>query len=99
MKRALIALAFASPLLAASAAQAQSVSLVAHLLGSAEVPATQSDAFAEAPAAVGASHHVVDVAAEGVDEARGVVLIEPGEIALHPGMFPIGGEADHRACP
>jgi len=48
MKRALIALAFASPLLGVSVAQAQSVSLVAHLLGSAEVPATQSDAFAEA---------------------------------------------------
>jgi hypothetical protein len=48
MKRALVALAFASPLLAASAAQAESVSLVAHLLGSAEIPATQSDAFAEA---------------------------------------------------
>jgi hypothetical protein len=48
MKRALIALAFVSLLLDVSAAQAESVSLVAHLLGSSEVPATQSDAFAEA---------------------------------------------------
>ncbi|HEY5083608.1 MAG TPA: CHRD domain-containing protein [Rhizomicrobium sp.] len=35
-------------LLGAPAAQAESISLVAHLLGSSEVPATQSDAFAEA---------------------------------------------------
>src|ERR1700722_11170148 len=48
IKRALITLAFASLLLDVSAARAQSVSLVAHLLGSSEVPATQSDAFAEA---------------------------------------------------
>jgi hypothetical protein len=48
MKRTLIALAFASPLLGASTAHAESVSLVAHLLGSSEVPSTQSDAFAEA---------------------------------------------------
>lgn len=35
-------------LLGASAAQAENISLVAHLLGSSEIPATQSDAFAEA---------------------------------------------------
>jgi len=48
MKRTLIALAFVSLLLDVSAARAESVSLVAHLLGSSEVPGTQSDAFAEA---------------------------------------------------
>jgi hypothetical protein len=48
MRHALIALAFACPLLGASAAHAENISLVAHLLGSAEVPSTQSDAFAEA---------------------------------------------------
>lgn len=49
MRHAFLIVAIAGALIGAnSAAQAESVSLVAHLLGSTEVPATQSDAFAEA---------------------------------------------------
>ena len=45
---ALIIIFIAPVLLGASVAHAESVSLAAHLLGSTEIPATQSDAFAEA---------------------------------------------------
>ncbi len=50
MKHVSLAFAVAGPLFlgAIPAAQAQTISLVAHLLGSGEVPETQSDAFAEA---------------------------------------------------
>src|SRR5215469_10727441 len=53
----LAAVAFAILLSAASAAQAETVSLVAHLLGSSEVPSTQSDAFAEAQFTYDSSAH------------------------------------------
>jgi hypothetical protein len=49
MRHAPLVLMFiASLLLGASAAQAENISLVAHLFGNSEVPSTQSDAFAEA---------------------------------------------------
>lgn len=50
MRRIYFAVAIIGPLLpgAISAAHAENISLVAHLLGTNEVPATQSDAFAEA---------------------------------------------------
>ena len=50
MKHASLAFAAVFPLFLGvnSAAHAQTMSLVAHLLGSGEVPVTQSDAFAEA---------------------------------------------------
>ena len=49
MRHTPLSLMFIFPLLlGASAAQAESIGLVAHLLGSTEVPATESDAFAEA---------------------------------------------------
>lgn len=46
-------------LIGASAARAESISLVAHLLGSAEVPGTQSDAFAEAQFTYDSASHVL----------------------------------------
>src|ERR1700761_1573078 len=48
MRHAALIMFIAPLLLGASAAQAENILLVAHLLGSTEVPVTDSDAFAEA---------------------------------------------------
>lgn len=48
MKLVFLVFAFAGALISVRAAQAETISLAAHLLGSTEVPATPSDAFAEA---------------------------------------------------
>ena len=60
MRRSHLSIMLICPLLlGASAAQAESISLVAHLLGSTEVPATQSDAFAEAQFTYDSTSHAL----------------------------------------
>jgi hypothetical protein len=62
----------ASLLLGTSAAQAENISLVAHLFGSSEVPGTQSDAFAEAQFTYDSASHALQyyVNYDGVAPAK-----------------------------
>lgn len=73
MRHAFLIVAIAGALIgASSAAQAETVSLVAHLLGSTEVPATQSDAFAEAQFTYDSATHELQyyVNYDGIAPAR-----------------------------
>jgi hypothetical protein len=73
MQRAPLVLTFIAPLLlGATAAQAESISLVAHLLGSTEVPGSQSDAFAEAQFTYDGTSHALQyyVNYDGVAPAK-----------------------------
>ena len=73
MRHAALTVTFIAPLLlGASAAQAENVSLVAHLLGSTEVPVTQSDAFAEAQFTYDSTSHALQyyVNYDGVTPAK-----------------------------
>jgi hypothetical protein len=60
MRHASLALAGCLLIAAISGAQAATVSLVAHLLGSGMVPATQSDAFAEAQFSYDSAAHALE---------------------------------------
>jgi hypothetical protein len=62
--------------LVSSTAQAETVSLVAHLLGSSEVPATASDAFAEA-------QFTYDTAAHQLQYYVNYDGIAPAKVDLH----------------